>query len=584
MSTKIELDFDTIKSNIKTFLESQSEFSDFDFDGSGLNVLVDALAYSTHYQALTANMAMSEAFIDTAQIRKNVVARAKDINYFPRQISSAIATINLSITPTVDPLAPITIPKGTKFTSAVGKETLTFVTTDSTQLFDTITTGTYEGDITISQGVFRTQTFIKTSDLDQRFILIQNDVDANENYFVVNIRPTSGSSNITNFTRSTSLAGIDGTSEVYYIQEADNGNIEIYFGDGNLGKEILINNAIDINYLVTKGEEGNDANVFNLIDNITDGVTYDISDFTITLVYSAAGGAPEETIDSIKFNAPLVNSTQERAITVNDYRSLILNKYPSIESLNVWGGEDNIPPQYGKVFIAVKPIYGLTISPATKIDITDSVLIRYSAIGITPEIVDAEYTYINVTTNVTYDDEKTILKIGEITSDIINGIATYFDDNVSAFSTDFRFSKLTTFIDNIDTSIAGNITTITLSKKFTPITSAITSISLEYNTAININSIISNVWIDPNDVTTWQIKDDGLGKIHFYKNGTLNGESIGNVDYINGIINIIHAIFYTQASGQEINIQATPADNDVKMGTKNIMLLGSSDTVVEKLK
>jgi len=587
VAAEIDLDFDSIKDNIKTFLESQSEFSDYNFDGSGLNVLLDSLAYVTHYNALTSNLVMSEAFLDSAQIRKNVVARVKDINYFPRQISSAISTVNLSITPTVDPNGGlggiITVPKGTRFTSAVDSQTFTFVTTDDVQLDDLDTIGTYEADIVINQGVFRTQTFIKSGDPTQRFILDQDDVDANESYFSVDIRLTSGSTTTTNYTRASSLASITDESTVYYIQEAENGNVEIYFGDDNLGKAIAINNAIDITYLATKGKDANDASIFTLVDNIIDVATYNANDFTVTTLYQSAGGADEETIESIKFNGPLVNSTQERAITVHDYRSLLLNKYPAIESLNVWGGEDNIPPQYGKVFLAVKPIYGLTISPATKIDITDNILIKYSAIGITPEIVDAEYTYINITSLVTYNDEKTILKIGEIKTAITTGVSSYFSESVSAFSTDFRFSKLTTYIDNIDGSIVGNVTSVTLSKKITPVSSAITNVNLQYNSSINAGTVQSNVWIDPDLSTTWEIRDDSQGKIYFYKDGVLTGNSIGRVDYTNGIIDLVGAVFYTQSTSQEINIEAVPTDNNVKMSTNNIMLLGSSDIEVEKL-
>jgi len=587
MPAEINLDFESIKEDIKTFMGEQSEFSDYNFEGSGLNVLIDALAYVTHYNGLTANMVMSEAFLDSAQIRSNVVARVKDINYFPRQISSAIATINLSITPTVDPNGGtggiITVPKGIRFTSSVDNSSFTFVTTDDVQLDDLDTIGTYEADIIINQGVFRTQTFIKSSDPYQRFVLIQEDVDANESFFNVNIRLTAQTTNSTNYARSTAIAGIDGDSEIYYIQEAESGNVEVYFGDGNLGKEIVVNNAVDVNYLVTKGELANSASVFTLIDNVIDGATYNIGDFTITTILQAAGGGEKESIDSIKFNAPLVNTTQERAITISDYRALLLNKYPAIASLNVWGGEDNIPPQYGKVFIAVKPIYGLTISPATKQEITDSILTRYSAIGITPEIVDAEYTYINVTTLVTYNDEKTILKIGELTTLVINGITTYFSDSVSLFSTDFRFSKLTSFIDSIDESIVGNNTTITLSKKITPVSLASTNANLQYNAAINAGTIQSNVWIDPDLVTTWEIRDDSLGKIHFYKDGVLNGNSIGLVDYVNGIIDLIGAVFKTQTNNQEIVIEATPTDNNVQLTTNNIMLLGDNVATVEKL-
>lgn len=580
MATKIELDFDSIKNNIKTYLQSQSEFSDYDFDGSGLTVLIDALAYNSHYQALTANMAMSEAFLDSAQIRKNVVARVKDINYFPRQISAAIAEVQLDVSATTG--QTITVSKGTRFTSEVNSFTYTFVTTDDINMVEDGISGNYSVSIVISQGVFRTQTFISSGDSSQRYILTQKDVDASEQYFTVDIRLTAQATKTENHTRSNSISDIKGDSTIYYIQEAENGNVEIYFGDGILGRAVVVNEAIDVNYLVTKGIEANDATVFSLIDPVGAG-SISSSNFTVTTLFKAAGGAPQEGIESIKFNGPLVNTTQDRAITVDDYRALLLNKYPAISSLNVWGGEDNIPPQYGAVFIAVKPNYGLTISPATKLDISNTILNKYSAIGIKPEIVDAEYTYINVTSLITFDDDKTTLKIGELTTKIIAGVETYFDNSVSAFTTDFRFSKLTSYIDGISESISGNVTTITLSKKLTPVSGAITTADLHYNSEVDKGTIQSNVWTDPDTVTTWEIRDDSLGKIYFYKDGIINGTSIGQVDYENGVVNITSAIFYTQASSQEITIIAVPTITDIKMETNNILLLGVKDIKVQKL-
>lgn len=580
---EINTDFDQIKQDLKTFLESQDELQDFDFEGSGLNVILDALAYNTTYQALTANFALSEAFLDSAALRQNVVAKAKTISYFPRQISSSVATINLSITPAVDPAQSITVAKGTRFTSSIDGQSFTFVTTDDVQLDDLDVAGTYEADININQGVFRTQTFVKTSDPTQRFVLIQDDVDASESFFSVDVRLSAAATSSINYSRALSVAAIDGDSTIYYIQEAENGNVEIYFGDDILGKAVVTNNAIDITYIATKGKDANDASVFYIIDNVVDNTgTYNTADFTITTILKAAGGADEEDVDSIKFNAPLVNTTQERAITVNDYRALILNRYPAIESLNVWGGEDNIPPQYGKVFIAVKPNYGLTISPATKLDISNTILDKYSTIGITPEILDAEYTYLNVTSLVTYDDEKTTLKIGELTTAITEGVAAYFSSSVSTFSTDFRFSKLTSYIDSVDASISGNVTAITLAKKIRPINSVNITYNLQYNSQIDIGSVISNTWIGTDMVSVYQIKDDSQGRVFFYKDDVQTGSSIGQVDYTNGIIDLLSAVFDVQTN-QEVVIQATPSITDIKLITNNIMLLGDNLIEVEKL-
>lgn len=577
MTAEVDLDFDSIKTNIKTYLESQSEFSDYRFDGAAMNVLVDALAYATHYNALIANMSISEAFLDSAQIRKNVVARVKDLNYFPKQISSAIASLTLTITPTVDPGVPIPIPKGSRFTTSINSESFTFVTTDDVQMVDDVTAGTYVANFAITQGVYRSQKFIKTNDPTQRFVLSQENVDATEAYFSVDVKPTDASSTSTNYTRATSLIGVDDTSEIYYIQESETGTVEIYFGDDVLGKALVNDNAVIVTYIASRGKAANNASVFTLVDNIG---SYSKTEFTISNVTEASGGADEETIESIRYNAPLVNSAQDRAVTTKDYEALLRNRYPAIESLNVWGGEDNVPPQYGKVYIAVKPNYGLTISPATKADITNTILDRYSFIGITPEIVDAEYTYIDVTSTVTYDDDRTILKIGELNTSITSGITTYFTDSITEFSKDFRFSKLTSFIDGIDASIIGNNTTINLSKKFTAQTSVPLTSTLQYSTGIEAGTIASNVWIDGSS-DTWQIKDDGSGLVHLYKNGSLTGTSIGTVDYSNGIVYLTN-VTYTVDGSQAINLQAEPTLTDFKMTTNKILILGTTDITVEK--
>lgn len=574
MPAKIELDFKKIKENLKSFLQDQEVFSDYNFEGSGFNVLLDALSYSTHYQAITANMAMSEAFLDSAQIRKNVVARVRDVNYFPRQISSAIATVRLDVSASSGD-TNFTVARGTRFISSIDGFSYTFVTTDDINMIEDGTTGNYSVDIVVSQGVFRTQTFIHTGDPTQRYILSQKDVDATENYFTVKVR-FSNSTEL--FLRSTSLSNIVSDTPVYYIQEAENSNVEIYFGDGILGKPVVVNDEIDVSYLATKGKLANGANLFSLIDNIN---SINATEFTVTTVSVASGGSDQESIESIKFNGPLVNTTQERAITINDYRTLVLNKYPAIQSLNVWGGEENIPPQYGRVFIAIKPTYGLTISPATKTDISNTVLNKFSAIGITPEIIDAEYTYINVTSLVTYDDDRTILKIGELTTKINNDIVTYFDDIVSNFNTDFRFSKLTTFIDNISSSINGNVTSISLTKKFTPISGQSTSLSLSYNSELNKGSITSNIWTDTNG-NLWEIKDDSLGNLFLYRDGIIYGNNIGQIDYTNGVIKITNGVFLTPSNDQEISVEATPTITNIKLITNNILLLGTKNIIVEK--
>lgn len=588
MAKQLDLDYESIKANLKTHFESQAEFTDYDFDGSALSVLIDALAYATHYNALIANFAHSETFLDSAQIRKNVISRAKELNYFPRQVSAAKATVTLTITPDVNPNESIVIQKGTKFTSVIDGETYTFVTTDTAYLNETApSSGIYTGSVDITQGVYQTQSFVRDINIpNQRFIMNQDDIDVKEDYFDVSVESYNGSGDFTFYTRTNSIVDIDGESTVYFIQEAENGNVEIYFGDGVLGKKLQNKNFIKVEYLATKGRAANGCSQFSIIESVTGpkGATYQPSDFNVDTTNKATGGDDEESLDSIRFNAPLFNSAQERAVTSGDYKSLLMNKFPAIESVNVWGGEDNEPPIYGAVLVAIKPNYGLALTDRDKLTIQEEIFKKYAVIGITPSIVDPEYTYIDINTKVTYDDEKTIYKIGEVENLINESLGDYFTiANISIFSTDFRFSKLVSYIDAIEPSIVGNITDLTFTKKNSIYNSTIFTKALNFNVGIEPGSLKTAVWTGSDSVTKFELKDDSNGKVFVYRDGVKEGDDgVGTINYETG--SVLFTTFTPDCdSNSRLILTITPTVFDVITKANNVLIQGDVTVDVEQV-
>jgi len=575
MSHTINLDFETIKQTIKDYLSQQAEFTDYDFEGSAMTVLVDAVAYAAHITALTANLVHSEAYLDSASIRKNVVSRAKELGYVPRSISSAVATVTLSVTPGDSP-ASITVSKGTKFTSTIDADTYTFVAMDDYTLLP-IGGGVYEGNVTIAQGVLQKQTWIYDANNPVRFILTQADVDSN--YISVTTKANSGATTIQSWTQADSMITLDPTSYAYFVQEAPNGNVEVYFGDGVISRAIVHNNVVMVEYLASKGSAANGADNFELISDVNG---YSKSLFTVTTVDKASGGAAQEALDSIKWLAPKAFQAQRRTVTVADYRAILMNRYGWIDAINVWGGEDNIPPQYGRVFISIKPNYGLSLSPATKAEISSEVLDKFSIIGIIPEIVDPEYLYVTVASAVIYDKYKTTLSVGEIQTLAENAIDAFFLSSEGKFNNVVSYSKLVSAIDNSAASIVNNLSTITVSKKFTAVHGVKVAHTLNFGIPLVADSVESATWTGSDTVSVYQIKDNGDSKLYLYKNGVKQGTSIGTMDYDNGIAYITD--FTPDVIINEIvQVFATPVESNIYVTGNNLIVLDSKTVSVQDL-
>ena len=448
-----ELDFDQIKQNLKNYLKTQSEFNGYDFEGSGLSTLLDVLAYNTHYNAMAAHFSLNEAFLDSAQIRGNVVTRAKLLGYVPRSILAPRALINIviDVTSEVGTLPnTLTMPRGTKLSTTVAQQQYQYVTV-STQTATLVTSGstkTYTfNNVDIAQGYYKSLKYRVDNDIEnQKFQLSDNDADTST--LRVRIQENEESTAFDIYTRFETLLGVDSTSKVYYLQENSAEYYEIYFGDGVTGRKPNNNNIITLDYVFTDGEESNGANAFTMSDSVGG-----FGSSTVTTVTASGGGAKEETSESIRFNAPLTFTSQNRAVTSDDYRSIIQREFTNIASISCWGGEDNDPPDYGAAYISIKPIVAETLSQAEKDEITGTILKGKSVVSITPYIVDPNYTYLELDVFFKYNPNLTDRTSVELTSVVRDTISDYNFNQLNKFDGVFRHSQITTLIDASDPAI-----------------------------------------------------------------------------------------------------------------------------------
>jgi len=562
-----ELDFDAIKSNLIDHLKTQTEFQDYDFTGSAMNVLIDTLAYTTHYMAIHANMSINEVFLDSAVLRNSVISKAKELGYFPRQRTGSLAIVNLSITPAINPGSSIVIDKGTKFVCALDGQTFEFVTTEG-QLLVEGPVGTYSGDINIIQGIYADQVWVhNAADDDEHFIISQKDIDTDN--LSVNIALIPGSPTVDAWSVMADVVTVGPESKIFFLQEVSDERVEIYFGDGVLGEALIDGNEITATYLTNKGSDSNGCAGFVLLNDV--GI-YLKGEFTLTDIEKASGGAEAESIESIKHIAPLLYQAQNRAVSVDDYKALLLANYGDIETVSVWGGESNVPPQYGRVFISIKPVSGLALSPGAKDFITINILDRYSVVGILPELVDPIFTYLNITSEVVYDGNKTTLGTGDITLAAIDAITGYFDVNLSEFDTVFRYSRFLNAIDDADVSILNNVTTIDMVKKFDVVSGERTYL-LEYNNEIEQGSVTSDEFDVAGDTLTFGDED---GILYEYVDD-VQGVAIGVVDYALGSVTIQNYDF--DQSITNFKVQVVPAEQDIYTKQNNLLILGETNVI-----
>ena len=568
-----ELDFETIKGSLKRFLSNQNEFKDYDFEGSSLAILLDLLAYNTHYLAYNANFVANEMFMDTAQLRSSVASLAKLVGYTPNSARAPIADLKLVINDGTG--STITIPAGTKFTSSIDGLTYTFVSiADKTvQPVDGIYTAQ---SLNVYEGTYVTYNYTyDAQDIDQRFLIPSDRADSTTIKVVVQNSVSDVTQNT--YTKATSITELDGTSKVFFLQEAEDGQYEIYFGDGVIGKALTDGNIINISYVVTNKTEANGATSFSLSGSIS-GFT----DITVTVNSSAQGGAEPETLQSIKKNAPDFYSSQDRAVTIEDYKSKVKQLYANTQAVSAWGGENAETPFYGRVYISILPTSGSNLTESTKARIITD-LKKYSVASVTPVIIDPETTNILLTTTVKYDEKATTKVSDTIKSNVITTITNYNSNTLQKFDTMFRHSKLTGLIDDTDESILSNVTTVRLRKSFLPTIGSSTKYTINFANALyNPHSghasaeggILSSTGfkIDGDTTNVWFLDDDGQGNVRRYRmDGSVRsyGNSTqGTINYLTGVVeinslNVSNIENVRGAASTVIEVTVKPNSNDL---------------------
>ena len=549
-----ELDFDDIKVNLKQFLTNYRDkddnliFKDYDFDASSLSILIDLLSYNTHYNAYLANMVANEMFLDSVVKRESAVSIAKHLGYTPLSYRSARARVTFTIPNPIGTPATLTLPKFSSFTTTINGILYSFSNLDSATIKPTNGEYTFT-DIEIVEGVPLSYTYrVDVSGPGEKYTIPNKNIDTTT--IRVTVQTSYAELTTTTYTLADNLEGASATSKIFYLEENPTGYYEIYFGDDVLGKKLSSGNLVRIEYLVSNGS---DCNVSNDIEQSfslgtqVGGVTLPS---TILASSNSTGGDVADTIEEIKFKAPRFLSSFNRAVTANDYKAIIEANYPLVESISVWGGEENVPPLYGKVIISLKPYSGFTISTELKNKIKQDILADKKMMTIIPEFVDPNYLYIGLDTKVRYDPKNSRYTENEIGILVQGKINEYFSTELQKFDKDFIYSKLSKNIDSVDQSIIGNVSSFKLQKRISPTINVVNSYSgpntIKYANKItsgtiqstafyyNINSEIKAVYLKDSYVTTTTGEID---LIDFYNDKKLTS-AVGTIDYTKGIISL----------------------------------------------
>jgi hypothetical protein len=584
-----ELDFDNIKSNLKTFLQNQSEFQDYDFEGSGFAILLDVLAYNTHYLGFNANMLANEMYLDSADIRKNIVSLAKMLGYTPTSPKAPTASIDILVNNASG--TSITMAKGTTFTSSVDGTTYQFVTNAAHTI--TPSSGVYRfSSIPVYEGTLVTFKYtVDSSDPDQKFIIPSANADTST--LKVQVQNSVSDTTTATWTKASGFTSLDDTSKVYFLQEGEDGKFEVYFGDGIVGQSLSDGNIVILEYIVSNKAEANGASTFTL-----SGSVGSFTDVTITTISSAQGGAEAQTKESIRYNAPLQYARQDRAVTTSDYETLVQELYPNAQSVSAWGGEDDETPVYGVVKIAIKAASGSTLTDTTKESIVTQ-LQKYNVASVRPEIVDPETTSIILTTTVKYDERATTKTADTLKSNVTTTLTNYNTDTLQQFDGVFRHSKVTGLIDDTDTSILSNVTSIEIRKSFTPTLSASTRYDIYFRNGIfnphsghksGTGGVISTSGFKvPNDNNVYYLDDDGSGNIRrYYFVGSVRtyaNNTQGTVNYATGQITINSLTVASVenirgASSSVIEITVEPASNDIVPVRDQILDIDTANSTI----
>ena len=569
------LDFEDIKSALKEYLRAQSDFTDYDFEGSALSTLIDTLAYNTYYTAFNTNMVVNELFIDSATLRDNVVALAKQLGYRPKSITSPVAYISFTVdynNPTTD--TELLLKKGTGFVASYDNTTYQYVVLNDVKAQVSNQKAIFT-EVPVYEGTLLKNTYtVNTSLKSQKFILDNQNIDTNT--VRVNVFPTGGSFSEP-YLVADNILDVDQDSKVFFLDEIEDERYELVFGDGVLGKKLENGSRIEVSYLTTSGPESNGVRTFvfsGVLEN-PQGVSPNSFEVTVDSTIAAAGGEGLESISKIKFNAPKAYGSQDRAVTSNDYSSIIRKIYPATSDIIIYGGEDADPPQYGKVFIVLKPKDATYVTSVTKKQIIDE-LKKYSVASVTPVIVDPSVLYVEIQSKIYYSGDKTDQSPAQIRDKVIGTVQDYINtSNTEKFNGKFRHSKFTGVIDDADRAINSNLTTVTMRKDFYPQLNSTFYYEICYQNPFDKDCDGTTLSTTGFRVTEYPLFDvyleDRDGKIVLYRLDTATGEKVvldkevGDIDYDKGELKLYNlTIIKGSFFDNRISVRVKPLSNDIQ--------------------
>jgi len=591
------LDFDQIKSQIKSYLRANSDFKDFDFDGSNFSVLIDTLAYNTYITAFNSNMVVNESFLDSATLRENVVSLARNIGYVPRSRSAAKAEISFSINTTSN-TPTLTLAAGLVCVGATENTTVMFSIPSS--ITTTVSNGVASfNNIEVYQGTFLSKQFLVDGSLDQRFVLDNSFIDSST--IVVRVKGPNETTLGREYSRSNNILNIDSTSEIYLLQEVQDEKYELLFGDGYFGKKLENGTVITATYIITDGKAGNGSSVFSYSGRVLDSNNNPVvptNNITITTNQSAANGGDIESVDSIKYFAPRIYASQYRAVTARDYEAIIQSIYPNTESVAVVGGEELDPPEFGQVLISIKPKNGDFVSDFDKQNI-QSKLKNYALSGINQKIIDLKVLYVEIDSAIYYNSSQ-VSNVNGVKSKVVDVLNTFSTSNINKFGGRFKYSKLGQIIDGSDSSITSNITRVIIRRNMKCLLNQSAQYELCYGNTFKKNAggfnIKSTGFTLADQTGTLYFTDvpnetGDMGVLSVVRESSESNQftvvvkSAGTIDYKKGeiIVNTL-TITSTVVANNIIEIQAFPDSNDV-IGLKDLYLSFSvADSTINMIK
>lgn len=592
----VELDFDAIKRALRDYLSGQDEFKDYDFTGSAMNILLDVLAYNTHYNGFYTNMLASEMFMDSASLRSSIVSLAKHLGYTPASRRGASVNLDLVLTDVASEKTTIVIPKNAKFTTKIGRDSYTFLTTQArSSSYNTLTAQHEINNLEIKEGISLSRSYTFTGKNNETFEIPDENVDT------TTLVVAAGGEV---YTRADNFTEVSSTSRVYFLQEGSQGRYEIYFGDGVVGKKPNVSDSVQLTYSTSQlGVEGNGATNFILAESVS-GATITVS---LSSGYTrSAGGAERESTSSIKLQAPRQFGLQKRLVTINDYKTRLENDYNLVESVRVWGGEENNPPVYGTVFVSVKPRTGYVLSQAEQQRIADEIVKKRNIVTVNTRFVEPDYLFVILNSTINFDPRQTSRNASQLETLVKARIQNYNSTQLSKFEDYFRYSTVTKLIDETETSIKNNTTFVAMKKRIRPALNVRRTYQIDFNNRIynphagHAPVIRSGLFryggIEDCFVTdrngsliiaksTRGYGSEGMNSIEMPEYGVANERliepSIGEVDYETGEMIFSMNISAIFNNSEYLYFIATPNVNDIVPQRNTFVTIDSSDIIVD---